>query len=322
MKKRLHLTNQSFINFIGKTLSIVLVTIMFSSCQKEDIASPVSPQKTGEENSLKAGKPNRDTGSIGGGTGTVPGVWERVFTDEFNDLDSFDNWERTERFDYNSDLCQYLAAIPTVDTYDGKNCLVLTATKNGSIWNSGHVKSIYEMKPGNNSEFRTSAYIKLTAVDGGNYVDFSSTYGAWPAFWTVQENRWPVNGEIDIFEAYTYGNYTRWASNMFYGTRGRNKLGTSMERHWDNSEGWHQYDQYWANVNGNVTVRIELDGEVVASYSNADHPDLELENFGPHNIIFNMNVGDNYGIFDNSQINIFDKAMMWVDYVTVDWRPL
>jgi hypothetical protein len=260
------------------------------------------------------------------GTDTRPravGPWQRTFTDDFNNTGSFNNWQRTSRFDYNSNYCQYDAAVPAIGNYDGRNVLVLTATKSGSVWKSGHVKSNYNFKPGVNEEYRVSSQIKLIAMDGANWLGFSNTYGVWPAFWTVNETNWPTKGEIDIMEGYSYAGSTKFASNLFYGTTsGQNLLGTTCERVYGVSEGWHMYDEYWKNVNGVVTVTIQLDGVTKATYTNSAHGNLRLENFGPHNVIINLCVGTNWGFFDNSRINVFSKTMMWVDYVTVDKRTL
>lgn len=285
-------------------LAALLLSVFTNCSQKDD---EVKPSNTQGSSHLKAAS-----------------AWTNVFTDNFDNTNSWNNWARTERFDYNSKLCKYLASDPQIATYDNRSCLVLTATKNGSIWNSGHVKSNFSFKPALNEEYRTSSYIKLIAVNGGVYTSFSSTYGLWPAFWTVQETNWPVNGEIDIFEGYSYGTYTKFASNLFYSkSPRRNQLGTSCERPYSVSEGWHMYDEYWSNMNGAVTVTIQLDGVTVATYTNAANSNLKLENFGPHNIILNLNVGaTTWNAFDNSLINVFDKTMMWVDYVTVDKRTL
>lgn len=285
---------------------VVLMVFLFTSCSKEDEEQllPESPQT---ESHLKAAS-----------------AWGRVFTDNFDNTGSWNNWQRTQRKDYNSSLCQYLSSNPQIGNYDNRNVLVLTATKNGSIWNSGHIKSNYSFKPGNNEEYRVSAQIKLIAMNGTSWTGFSSTYGLWPAFWTVQENNWPVNGEIDIMEGYSYGGSTRFASNLFYGTSaGSNLLGNTCERTYGVGEGWHTYDEYWKNENGWVTLTIKVDGNTVATYTNSTNGNLKLQNFGPHNIILNLCVGcTSWNAFDNSRINVFSKTMMWVDYVTVDKRTL
>ena len=290
-------------NILTKTIQLAALAMLLSNCSKEN---PVSYQPISKSSvpSLKAAS-----------------SWVRVFTDNFDNSGNLSQWIAAERFDYNSNLCKYLASNPLIATYDNLSCLVLTATKNGTIWNSGLLKSKFSFKPAVNEEYHTSAYIKFTAVKSGNHVDFSTTYGAWPAFWTVQENQWPAYGEIDIVEGYTYGTYARYACNIIYG-KGRNVLGTTCERPYAVSVGWHLYDQYWTNTNGAVSVTIQLDGITKATYTNAVNTKLKLENFGPHTVMLNLNVGDNYGIFNNSLINVFDKTMMWVDYVIIEKRKL
>src|SRR5688572_15497519 len=80
------------------------------------------------------------------------GPWQRVFTDNFDNASSLNSWQRTSRFDYNSNVCQYDASVPAVANHDWRNVLVLTATKSGNIWKSGHVKSNFSFKPGVNEE--------------------------------------------------------------------------------------------------------------------------------------------------------------------------
>lgn len=290
-------------NILKIAMLPLFTAFLFINCSKNDDVQ----EQPAPENKLKA-----------------VSAWSRVFTDNFSNTGSWNNWQRTQRKDYNSTLCQYLSSNPQIGNYDNRSVLVLTATKNGSIWNSGHVKSNYNFKPGNNEEYRVSAQIKMVALNGSSWTGFASTYGLWPAFWTVQENNWPVNGEIDIMEGYSYGGYTKFATNLFYGnSAGQNLLGTTCERAYSVSEGWHTYDLYWKNQNGSVTLTIQRDGATVATYTNSSNGNLRLQNFGPHNIILNLNVGcTSWNAFDNSRINTFTKTMMWIDYVTVDKRTL
>jgi len=89
------------------------------------------------------------------------------------------------------------------------------------------------------------------------------------------------------------------------------------------SEGWHTYEQRWTKYsNGWITVRIYLDGRQVSYYDNNINSNLRLQNFKDHHIIFNLNVGSNGGIFNNSRINLFSNTYMYVDWVAVDRRSI
>lgn len=176
-----------------------------------------------------------------------------------------------------------------------------------------------------------SANIKLIAMDGGTYKSFKDTYGAWPAFWSVQGNGWPTKGEIDIMEGYSFApNASRFTSNIFYGTTvGNNLLGNSAERNYpanfniDGNNGWHLYESFWKMKDNVVTVTIKVDDVTVATYTNSSVSNLNFNNFGTHAIIFNVNVGSKDSNFiDPNKLNLFSTVMMWVDDVTVYKRPI
>jgi Glycosyl hydrolases family 16 len=305
MKKPLYIT----------TICLIAGLFSLTSCQQSDIASI---SETNTKNSQRV---------------AAIGAWSRQFTDDFLIGSTLTQWQKANRKDYNSNYCQYDPSVPIVDNKDSRTCLIITATKTGiDAYKSGLIKSNYSFKPARNEEYRISSQIKLLALDGTTFKSFTQTYGAWPAFWSVQETSWPTKGEIDIMEGYSYNGIApaRFASNLFYGTTaGNNLLGISAERNYpstfniDGNSGWHLYDCYWKNQNGVVTVTIMIDNQTVATYTDSINTKLKLANFGPHNVILNLNVGSNNSSFINpSLINLLSSTMMWVDYVTVDKRTI
>lgn len=256
----------------------------------------------------------------------APSKWSTVFFDGFNSGSNInDKWNRTDRKDYNSQICNYKPGNVGLATLDRKQCLRLTARKYRNQYRSGHVKSKFRYAPKRNEEYRIRASIKLVARSGNAFKGFGQTYGAWPAFWTVEEDRWPTRGEIDIMEGYSYSpDAPHFSSNLFYGDKERvNILDHNSEQELTVSEGWHTYEMRWRNNAGTVTLQIFLDGTRQRTYTNK-LKNVKLQNFGPHNIILNLNVGSDasFGIFDNSKINLFSNTFMYVDFVRVERRTL
>ena len=250
------------------------------------------------------------------------GSWQSLMWETFDGGSFTNKWELVDRNDYNSQICRYSSSVPFKGNQDGLSCLVINATKTGNSYQSGMIKSLQKFKPENNTEYIFYSKIKLIALNGTNdWKPFSQTYGAWPAFWTVEETAWPTKGEIDVMEAYSYGNSDRFASNLFFGTSaGNNTLGTAAERVYNPTPtnwSWNNYDMYWKNENGVNTITIKLNNQVISTYTGG-----YLNDFGPHNVLLNLNVGSDGGIFNNSQINLFSKTMMWVDYVGVSKRTI
>ncbi len=262
-------------------------------------------------------------------TETNRAPWQGIFWDDFNSFNA-NKWSKTQRADYNSWRCEYLPAQVETASWQGVSFLRLTAQKlNNTQWKSGHVKSKQNFRPGNNQEIRFRAKIKFDAFDPGfQWKPYSSTYGCWPAFWTVNETAWPTKGEIDIMEGYTFGNSNndRYASNLFYGTSADNNIlnGEQTTKYYNddvNGEGgWTTYEMRWSNKNGWNRVDIYVNGVRKRSYTNNNIDNLRLDRFAAHNIILNLNVGSDDGIFNNSLINVYERTTMLVDWVSVQRR--
>jgi hypothetical protein len=305
------------LNLLALTVTCVL-GLGFASCA-DDVAPTTKDQSVNTNTKTNTSK--------------VAGApWVKQFEDTFDVGSSLSQWTKEQRADYNSWYCDYASSVPTTQWRDGKQCLEIKTTKLSTYkYQSGFISSNYQYKPENNTEYMLSANIKLIAMDGGNYKSFTDTYGAWPAFWSVQQSAWPTKGEIDIMEGYSFApNSSRFTSNLFYGTSsGANQLGNSAERNYpgnfdiNGNGGWHLYESFWKMKNNVVTVTIMVDNVTVATYTNSSVGNLNLNNFGPHSIIFNLNVGSKDSNFiDPNKINLFSTVMMWVDDVTVYKRPI
>ncbi len=247
--------------------------------------------------------------------------WQTMFEDNFNDKGSLHKWEKAERPDFNSNNCIYKANNPKIGTIDDYSCLVLSASKKGNEYESGHVKSFFVFKPEKNEEYRVESKIKLVGFKGNEQKVFSQTYGIQGKLTLTEEKSWPTKGEINILDAYSYGNSSKYFNNLFYGSViGEDVLANAAKKQFDHTDGWHNYALIWINDNGKHTLKIEIDEILVATYTNNDYKDLKLENFGKHNIIFNLNVGSNDTTFKNQSIKLFNKTEMYIDWIKVEKR--
>lgn len=290
--------------------SSVLVCLLFASCENEGVeVLPAETESSATESTVGA-----------------KGPWSYILWEPFDSGSNITNkWTKTNRKDYNSETtCTYKPSQVGLASLDGKQCLRLTAKSDGNgKYISGHIKSKKNFKPAKNQEIYVTARIKLVAKNGNTWKGFNQTYGAWPAFWTVNETDWPKKGELDIMEGYSYGGSSHFASNLFYGTSVGKNLLSNTDKSYSISEGWHTYQMRWINKNNVYSAEMWIDGKKKATYNDANTNKLKMSNFGWHNVILNLNVGsDDKNLFQDSKINLFSNTYMYVDYVAVKKRTI
>lgn len=268
-------------------------------------------------------------------------IFEDTF-DQGSDLST--NWNRTNRTDYNSDICDYKSGQNKIVKYGNSSCLRIEAKKSGNKYISGHIKSKKSFHPKWNEQIRIKGKILLQARQTRNKKDsrgrnirrngrlvketvnrnFKDTKQGWPAFWTVNETSWPTKGEFDIMEGYSYGGSEHFSSNLFYGKEtGKNDVGRTAEKEYKDfsGNGWHTYEMIWTNDKGNIKSQMKVDGKSINTYTDSGSTKWDFKKFSSHNLMINLNVGSNDGIFTGSP-NLFDRLYMYVDYVRVETRKI
>lgn len=152
-------------------------------------------------------------------------------------------------------------------------------------------------------------------------------YGAWPAIWTLGNQReWPSCGEIDVMEYYRIDNVSHVLANVAWGNDKRwdavwNSVKTPYQHFLDKDSFWHSSFHVWRLDWDKDAIRIYLDDELLnetpvkstVNGSIGDH--VSPFNF-PQYILLNLALGgDNGGRIDD---NAFPMRYE-IDYVRV-WQ--
>ncbi|QJX48879.1 glycoside hydrolase family 16 protein [Hymenobacter taeanensis] len=136
--------------------------------------------------------------------------------------------------------------------------------------------------------------------------------GVWPAIWMlgsdIDQNNWPVCGEIDIMEL--RGSKPReMLSTMHYGTGSADHryTGTTERLAYDLSDDFHVFSV----VRSQNLMRFYLDGREYYRFSNSDASPYPFNN--PFFVILNLAIGGNFD--GNPDATTTFPQQMQVDYV-------
>lgn len=188
-------------------------------------------------------------------------------------------------------------------------CLKITAKKEefkGKQWTSGAVQSIKGFQFGMNT--RITAKIKLENLGDG----------AWPAFWSYggqinyKRQKWPVNGEIDIFELWKQSGSGYATTALHHGGSNSSVYSNINLKYFD--ENWHIWSMEWIENSISVYCDDELvytfdTSELVDSYGYSCFNDKGVN----QRLVFNIAIDKNK-LSDNAP----NEMYMYVDYVKVE----
>lgn len=215
--------------------------------------------------------------------------------------------------------------------YDGKQCLVLTATKQS-----------YQGKGCTSGRVNTKGNLFYTYGRIDARIKFPATAnGLWPAFWQMGNDfddvGWPRCGETDVIElghqdAFSHGTQDRYFNGaMHVGSAWNTVWSEANAVTWPYSveDSFHIITMIWTPN----TIDMYMDKDAHPENAAYFHANLEPNDdpnynrslvFGkPNFIIFNLAVGGNFpGIYNVNQITAFANgpAKMYVDWVRIYQR--
>ncbi len=271
-------------------------------------------------------------GGEGNDDETTLGDYTLVFNEDFTDgaLDrNVWNVEVNGDGGGNNEQQYYCEKGVSIEQYEGKQCLTLTATKEeymGKHCTSGRVNT------------KGNLYYTYGRIDARIKMPKTAN-GLWPAFWQMGNNfdqvGWPRCGETDIVEM---GN-----SNGFNGSQeryfnGAMHVGSAWDAVWseDNAlvypyslqDTFHIFTLIWTPTS--IDMYVDYEATHAAAYFHQDlepndNPDYNRQVvFGkPNFVIFNLAVGGQFpGIYDVNKITALNNgpAKMYIDWVRIYQR--
>jgi beta-glucanase (GH16 family) len=130
-----------------------------------------------------------------------------------------------------------------------------------------------------------------------------TTLGSWPAIWTLGINqRWPLNGEVDVMEFYRVNNVPTILANTAYG---RNQNGgpvwntkrLELSHFIARDKDWPKKFHIWRMDWSEDSINLYLDDELLNTtlLKNTLNPDGFNPFQQPHYLLLNLAIGSNGG---------------------------
>jgi beta-glucanase (GH16 family) len=281
---------------VASVLSSILV-----SCTKNTplLESASNGSETTEQTQLI--KPASDGDSDLMEASLVMAGWTKVFSDDFNTLDIAE-WKIWESGAYNNELQLYQASsLQVINGVLQINAVVEPSPVSGATSPGNPVLKNFDYTSGRIESIRTFSANAITPdLMISARMKLPAGYGLWPAFWTLGNDPWPTNGEIDIMEARVDAlgvAPTQYQTNYFYGTAANVNLVSGAER-WVPSPGvnlttsYHDYAIKWSHHK----LKFYFDGVLVDTKFRSDPSGVYIPDlFGKdQHITFNLAVGGDF----------------------------
>lgn len=258
-------------------------------------------------------------------------VWNEDFTDGQLDRSAW-NIEVNGDGGGNNELQYYCEKAVSLgaDPVEGKQCLILTATKEN-----------YSGKTCTSGRVTTSGKMNFTYGKVEARIWFPKTAnGLWPAFWMLGQNinsvGWPRCGETDIIEMGHKDGFNNRQESYFNGAMHVGSAWNTVwqdvsAQNWDYSlqDGFHVFTCEWTPTSVKMYVDKDLYPGKAPYFSTELEPNTDA-NYNrqlvwskPNFVIFNLAVGGNFpGIYDVNKVTALKNGpqKMYVDWLRVYQR--